>query len=209
MKVLNERTARSILQNFPFRCRISKRAISCSCSVRNLGTLIQDKCPVCQSLLLLSNNFEIAKLETSTENLNSKANSKNLNFLLNKANNKVNQRALDINNDPFLKELSNQTYENTANTQHKFHLIDMIIGKVVQILGIKNEIILDILKTNKLDEASRIKIFNGILKFQKSNNIDDLKFLYTDLKVFELTETNFNPSKVFDLRLFLNTHVRN
>jgi hypothetical protein len=147
--------------------------------------------------------------ETSTENLNSKANSKNLNFLLNKANNKVNQRALDINNDPFLKELSNQTYENTANTQHKFHLIDMIIGKVVQILGIKNEIILDILKTNKLDEATRIKIFNGILKFQKSNNIDDLKFLYTDLKVFELTETNFNPSKVFDLRLFLNTHVRN
>merc|ERR1712195_189544 len=101
----------------------------------------------------------------------------------------VNSKGFDWEKDPFLKHLKNQVkYNLTANNKDKWVLIKMVIGKTIQLLGVKDEDALQSLK--QFDEKKQLKVFDLIMKFQRTMNLDSLKPLATDYTTKGLTENN-------------------
>ena len=113
----------------------------------------------------------------------------------------------DWEKDPFLKNLKNHTkYLQTANSTERYFLIKCIIGKTIQLLKVKDDLILKALE--HLDEKKKIVNFTLIMKFQKSGNLDDLKPLATNVPIKDFGLGNFVPGNRGPLLKFLNLHIR-
>ena len=134
-----------------------------------------------------------------------KLSKRKLNRLAEEAVNKI-ENNLDWKKDPFLKELKNEEHLTTANSTKKFFLINMVIGKTIQLLGIKDEDVLEGLK--QLDDKKKIDAFDIIMKFQKSMDMNQLKPISTKYTFKGLNETNFTPDKRIEILRFLDLHVR-
>lgn len=154
--------------------------------------------------LVLLSTFE----SKPTKNKKSKAKSKaRLNRMASEITSTVETKGLDWKNDPFLRELKDeQKYIKTANTEKKWFLIKMIIGKVVSLLGVKTEDVFAGLKL--LDDKKKLDAFEIIKKFHKSMDLDDLRPIATKYKWKGLTETKFVPENRTFLLNFLNCHIR-
>ena len=146
-------------------------------------------------------------LVLSRKNKKTKKVSKKLHRLMTEASSMVNSKGFDWEKDPFLKHLKNQVkYNLTANKKDKWVLIKMVIGKTIQLLGVKDEDALTSLK--QFDEKKQLKVFDLIMKFQRTMNLDSLKPLATDYTTKGLTVKNFIPDKRMKILSFLNMYVR-
>ena len=116
-------------------------------------------------------------------------------------------KGFDWEKDPFLKHLKDEKkYMVSANSKDKWTLIKMVIGKTIQLLGVKDDDVLQGLK--QFDDKKKLAAFTTIMKFQKSMDLNDLKPIATDYTVTGLTEKNFTPDKRTKLLDFLNHYVR-
>jgi len=138
---------------------------------------------------------------------NKKEKAKKLNRMASEAASMVKVKGFDWEKDSFLKELKDQNkYLLEANSTKKWFLIKMVIGKVYQLLGVKDDDVFTGLK--QLDDVKKLKAFETVMKFQKTMDLNDLKPLSTDYTFKGLTETNFTPDKRTPLLTFLNCHIR-
>ena len=138
-----------------------------------------------------------------------KKSAKKLNRLLSEAAAMV--TGFDWEKDPFLKHLKDQSaYMVTANSTKRYFLIEMVIGKTLQLLKVKDADALVAL--SHLDEKQKLEAFTIIMKTQKSGDLSDLKpiqkIVNAKAVVKGLSDGNFVPGNRGPIMKFFNLHIR-
>ena len=118
----------------------------------------------------------------------------------------VSESSFDWEKDPFLSKLKDEkAYLTTANTTNKWTLLNLVIGKTLNLLGVNKEDVLNY--TSKMPKKDAVKIFIILMRFQKYMKFDILNGLL-EFKIPGFSESNLFPSSRERILHFLNDHVR-
>lgn len=106
----------------------------------------------------------------------------------------------------YKKCLQDDKYMVTANSKDKLRLIKCLIGEIVYMLGVKENDVKNGMK--QFDDKKTMTAFEAVLKFQRSQNFDELKVFGTTYTFVGLNNNSFTPLKRVEIDKFVNYHIR-